>query len=547
MYDALRRPRRAPYPAGATPLAGCRAYPDTLRLFAGTRTLHDFDLEHEHYFADATERDLATGELVQLITVGIDIGSATSHLMFSRLHLKRLGEGLSSRYVVVLRATLHRSPILLTPYTSDHRIDALALGKFVAESYAGAGLAPDEVDSGAIILTGEAVKRENARSLAEHLAGESGKFVCATAGHNLESVLAAHGSGAVALSRRERCAVLNIDIGGGTTKLALVSNGEVLETAAINVGGRLVALDRKQCLVRIEPAARRAAEQLGLRLELGKKLARRDLTRLAATLAAALLEAVRRPPRNLSQFACDLMLTPPFALDRSIDRVTFSGGVSEYVYRRERRDFGDLAKALARAINAQRDALPAPVEESPECIRATVIGASQFTVQVSGSTNTLSRLELLPLRNLPVLRPRLSTREDTPPEVLAEAIGRAHTRLDLAPGEQPVALALDWDGTPRYESLHRLASGIARGFSASLAAGLPLILVFKHDFGKLVGSLLIEDFGVRDIVSIDGIELAEFDFIDIGELIKPAHVVPVVVKSLVFPAAGGAQGEILEN
>ena len=514
--------------------------------FLGNSTVHDFDMDHEHYFADATERDLATGELVELITVGIDIGSATSHLMFSKLHLKRLGEGLSSRYVVVLRATLHRSPILLTPYTSDHRIDAVALGKFVADSYAGAGLAPDEVDSGAIILTGEAVKRENARTLAEHLAGESGKFVCATAGHNLESVLAAHGSGAVGLSRRENCTVLNIDIGGGTTKLALARNGEILETAAINVGGRLVAMDKNQCLVRIEPAARMAADHLGLSLELGKKIGKADLTKLASTLAAALLEAVRRPPGKLSQFATDLMLTAPLAIDISIDRVTFSGGVSEYVYGREKRNFGDIAKLLAKSINAQRDALPAAVEEPPECIRATVIGASQFTVQVSGSTNTLSRLDILPLRNLPVIRPRLTLGEDTPPVVLAEAIAKAHARLDLVPGEQAVALALDWNGTPRHESLHRLASGIALGFAASLAAGLPLVLVFQHDFGKLVGSLLLEDFEVRDIVSIDGIELAEFDFIDIGELIKPAHVVPVVVKSLVFPAAGGVKGEIAE-
>ncbi len=510
--------------------------------------MHDFDaLEHEHYFGDSTERDLATGELVQLITVGIDVGSATSHLMFSRLHLKRLGEGLSSRYVVVMRETLHRSPILLTPYTSDHMIDAAALGKFVREAYVGADLEPDDVDTGAIILTGEAVKRDNARALAEQLAGESGKFVCATAGHNLESVLAAHGSGAVAMSRTNASVVLNVDIGGGTTKLALIRDGEILETAAINVGGRLVATDKDRRIVRIEHAARMAAEQAGITLELGTQLAPETFETLAGALSEALLESIRRPPVPLSAFASSLMLTDPLSIDLAVDRVTFSGGVSEYIYGREERDFGDLAKMLANAINHRREAFPAMVVETPERIRATVIGASQFTVQVSGSTNLISHPEALPYRNVPVVRPVMPPQGELTSENLAEAIRRAHVRLDMTVGDRMVALALDWDDVPRYEVVHRLGLGIYNAMRPAIDAGHPLALVFKHDFGKLVGTLIREEFGVQDVVSIDGIELSEFDYIDIGELIKPAQVVPVVVKSLVFPAAAssGARGEVL--
>src|SRR5262245_40639932 len=153
--------------------------------------------------------------------------------MFSRLYLQRLGKYLSSRFVVVNRETLHRSPILLTPYRADNTIDAAVLDSFVEAAYAEAGLRPVDVDSGAIILTGEAIKRTNARAVADLFAEHAGKFVCASAGHNLEAILAANGSGAVALSREPSQTVLNVDIGGGTSKLALVHGGRVVETAAI--------------------------------------------------------------------------------------------------------------------------------------------------------------------------------------------------------------------------------------------------------------------------------------------------------------------------
>jgi ethanolamine utilization protein EutA len=74
-----------------------------------------------------------------------------------------------------------------------------------------------------VILTGEAIKRKNAQAIDELFAAEAGKFVCATAGHKLECTLAAHGAGAVKLSKeRGDTCLLHVDIGGGTTKLALI-------------------------------------------------------------------------------------------------------------------------------------------------------------------------------------------------------------------------------------------------------------------------------------------------------------------------------------
>src|SRR5438270_6497000 len=221
---------------------------------------------------------------VELTTVGVDVGSSTSHLLFAKLHLQRLTQSLSSRFVVVHREVLHRSPILLTPYRPDGLIDVLALERFVHAAYAEAGLTPDQIDTGAVILTGAALERSNSRAVAELFAGSGGKFVCASAGHNLEGILAAHGSGAVALSHQRGDILLHVDVGGGTTKLGLLRNGEVLRTAAIHVGGRLVAFDADNRITRIEPSATLVADQLNIPLALGGKLSAEDRRRMAEAL-----------------------------------------------------------------------------------------------------------------------------------------------------------------------------------------------------------------------------------------------------------------------
>ncbi|HEY8862158.1 MAG TPA: ethanolamine ammonia-lyase reactivating factor EutA, partial [Candidatus Limnocylindria bacterium] len=183
-------------------------------------------------------------ERLRLRTVGIDIGTTTSHLIFSEIVLERQGILLSSAYGIVERNVIHRSDVALTPYASGRRIDTEALGRFIDRSYAEAGWRPEEVDTGAVITTGDAARQENARAIVALFSGQAGKFVCATAGHHLESLLAAHGSGAVRRSREPATPlVLNVDIGGGTTKLAVCRDGRVVETAALDIGARLFAWD----------------------------------------------------------------------------------------------------------------------------------------------------------------------------------------------------------------------------------------------------------------------------------------------------------------
>src|SRR3954452_15168025 len=222
--------------------------------------MHDLEFDHMHVAPGDELNEVAwSADNVELTTVGIDIGSSTSHLMFSRVHLQRLGTALSSRFVVVSRKIIWQSPILLTPYLADYTIDVDELGGFIGGCYGYAGVDPDDVDSGAVILTGEAIKRRNARAIADLFSEEAGKFVCASAGHHMECQMAAHVSGAVALSRGHGATILNVDIGGGTTKFALIEKGVITATAALAVGGRLVVVTAGQGLVRIEDPAREVA------------------------------------------------------------------------------------------------------------------------------------------------------------------------------------------------------------------------------------------------------------------------------------------------
>ena len=499
---------------------------------------HDEDEPHFHEWSPEAKSELAEtiwkAENVELTTVGIDIGSSTSHLMFAKVHLQRKTQQLSSQFVVVSREIVWRSPILLTPFLPDYTIDAERLRAFVDEAYRSAGLAPRDIDSGAVILTGEAIKRRNAEAIAQIFASDAGKFVCASAGHHLECALAAHGAGATALSRYTHRTVLNVDIGGGTTKFALIKNGEIVGTCAVAVGGRLVAHADDGTLTRIEEPALHVARALGIDLRLGERPEPGSLDRLVDALAEIVIAMLRQQPAE--GLAKELLLTAPMAPDVEPHWVTFTGGVSEYIFGRESATFGDFAKPLAERIVAAFSSgrVPLKMMDPGQGIRATVIGASQFTVQVSGKTIHLSDSTALPVRNVPVVFPSLELHREFSAASVAAAIGAALERVD-ASDSLPIALGIRWHGDPYYLRLRELAGGIAS--AVGFRSKLPLILMVDGDVGELLGHILEHELRVtRHIISIDGIQLREFDYVDIGNLMQPTGVVPVVIKSLLFPS-----------
>jgi ethanolamine utilization protein EutA len=491
------------------------------------------------FFSNAN-RHIVDEDEIELTSVGVDIGSSTSHLVFSRLELEQR----DSRYIVKNREVLYESDILLTPYIDENTIDSDALGRFIAEQYEAVGIDPNQIDTGALILTGVAVRRQNARAIGELFAKEAGKFVAVSAGDNLETTMAAYGSGAVTNSEKVGATVMNVDIGGGTSKIAVCTNGKVVDLTAIDIGARLVALDRDGRIKRIEEAGRRFAKELGLTLELGAPLPPDSMTALAERMAERLMEVIAL--KTLAPDTEGLLRLPAMAFTGAVDAITFSGGVSEFIYGYETSNFGDLGPYLAAAIRARIDASSLKLMEPVEGIRATVIGASQYTIQVSGSTIFVSPMDVLPLRNVPVIAPNFALDgEDLDAKVIARETESALRRLDLDSGETAVGVCFKWQGSATFQRLHAFATGVSDGLKAVLANDHPLVLVSDGDIGGLLGIHCREELKLKNaVVSIDGIELKEFDFVDIGAMIPSSGAVPVVIKSLVFPssAALGKEG-----
>jgi ethanolamine utilization protein EutA (predicted chaperonin) len=564
-------------------------------------------------------------------------------VIFSRVQLRRLSEDLTSRYFVVQRETVYQSPVALTPYVSEERIDDQAIGAIVDAAYEAAGIHPDDVDTGAVILTGEALRRENAQPIAEVLAEVGGEFVCATAGHHMESMLAAYGSGAAKVSHDSAIPLLNIDIGGGTTKLAILQGGTVVQTAALHLGGRLAVVDDHGRLTRLDPQGQRLAKLAGCEWKLGQQVSEADLDRVASWMAEALIQALTRggllnkggpegpplrvtraqggpegPPLRMPRAASStaveadlqvrpekatavtgveadlevrpnddvrrerasvagveadlqvrlekattvtgveadlqvrlnddvrlndvatLWLTDPLRGGVEIKGAMFSGGVGEYVYGREERDFGDLGRRFGRAIRERLDAgrLPFPLLAAGECIRATALGASEYSVQLSGNTVYISSpRDLLPRKNLQVLRPRLKLADTVDASEVAAAIRDHFTSFDLTEGEAEVAIAFRWRGEPSYARLGPFARGIVDAVPRTLAAGKPLFIILDGDVAQTLGGILKEELKVAsEVLVLDGISLWDFDYIDLGRVRMPSFTVPVTIKSLVFTA-----------
>jgi ethanolamine utilization protein EutA len=470
------------------------------------------------------------------VTVGIDIGSAGTQVIFSRINLRRYGEDLTSRYYVVSRETLFQSPVALTPYSSDVRIDETALGAIIDAAYAAAGIKAEEIDTGVVILTGEALRRENAQAIAALIAEQRGDFVTATAGHHMESMLAAYGSGASKASYDGNTRILNIDIGGGTTKLALVEKGNVIATAALHIGGRLHVVEENGRVVRLDPAGKFHAREAGLSLSRGDVLSPSQLDRVAENMAELLMAALTRRP--LPRAIEHLYLTDPLIDFGHLDGIMFSGGVGEYVYGREQRDFGDMGRRLGNAIRRRIDngALPWPLLPAGECIRATALGASEYSVQLSGNTSYITKPgELLPRRNLQVLQPSYECGDVIDPAALAGAIRSHFTAFDLIEGEGEVALALRWSGAPSYERVSAFAEGIRHGLARTIERRKPLYVMLDGDIAQTLGAILREELLVEsEILAIDGVVLRDFDYIDLGRIRMPSYTVPVTIKSLLF-------------
>ncbi|MBW2437891.1 MAG: ethanolamine ammonia-lyase reactivating factor EutA, partial [Deltaproteobacteria bacterium] len=401
---------------------------------------------------------------IDILSVGVDVGSSTSHLVFSKLLLKKDEQSATRRFKIRQRQIVYEGRIINTPISNDKTIDIKKLTKFFKAEYKQVGIDPKDIQTGAVIVTGESARKKNARQIAEALSNDAGKFVAATAGPNFESLIAAMGSGSAARSKAERKTILSCDIGGGTSNIAVIKNGQTLSTSCISVGGRLLGVGSNGKIWHIDPPARKVMQHLGLNHEIGDRISRADIKRIASTFGKVLFEVITGPAK--SRLARQLMLTDNLQFPDRIDEYSFSGGVAELMYG-GLNHYDDIGKVLADHINTLTPRLAADVVEPANKIRATVIGAGAYSLSISGSSCFMDDQLAFPFRNVPVIRVDFDA-SNLNFEHMVSRINAAFRRFDRVEGEDVVALYFKDPVRASYPQLELFARSIEASHANSI-------------------------------------------------------------------------------
>lgn len=427
------------------------------------------------------------------------------------------------RMVLEDKRVLYRAPVRLTPFKSPDAIDGEAIAKFIREDFGQAGIQPGQIQCGAVIITGETARMQNAKEVVQALAGLAGEFVVAAAGPQLESILAGKGSGAAALSIQRGKPVLNLDVGGGTTNMCLFVKGEPVQTGCLDVGGRLLRFHADGTVQSISQKMDLVARDAGVKVTVGALLQSRELLQIAGRAAQVLEEAVNLRPRTALYDS--LVLLHGFPIDMRAELYTFSGGVADCVYGQCQNDleFHDMGAALGDCLASSLFFTEATVMKPQETHNATVIGAGAYSVTVSGSTIALENVSF-PMKGLQVGKVVLTAPEDIPG--LSVQIARQFDLFD-----PPFAIGFEGFHNPSYVQIEQIADQIALG----IGAHAPRIMIMSHDMAKALGQALIRRWGQdTSMICLDGISLTYGDTVDLGVPLAGERVLPVIVKTLAF-------------
>lgn len=449
-----------------------------------------------------------------IVSVGLDVGTTTTQLIFSRLLIEDRGGAFSVPELQITdRQILYRSPVHFTPLADESRVDEQGLRELVALEYEKAGIRREDVDTGAVIITGETSRKENAEAALRALSDFAGDFVAATAGPDLESVLAAKGAGAVAYSLQTGRTVLHMDIGGGTANLALIREGKITATGCMNVGGRLLRLSDTGVVTYVSPVLQGLTE-----LQVGATPAPGQLEALAKRLAGALEAAAGLSPADAVFFHLLTRGAETWTPPEGGCVISFSGGVADCILQAHPKGaFGDMGVELGQAIRKSR-LCQGDYRLGQETIRATVIGAGSHSAQLSGST-VYWRNVALPLQNLPVaVFDRREQESDDLPQRIAQ-------QVRIADGRVPVLYFPGYTAAT-YDQVSALAERLTRG------AHSPLLVCLEGDMAKALGQKLAILQPDKPCLCIDRVKLTQGSYLDIGKPLGPA--LPVVVKTLVL-------------
>lgn len=470
----------------------------------------------------------------EVLSVGIDVGTTTTQVVFSHLLLHDVARpGQVPRIQVDEKSVLHKGEVHATPLSAPDLVDAEALAALVRQEYDAAGISPQSIETGAVIITGETARTKNAEAILRALSTGAGDFVVTIAGPNAEAQIAGRGSGAARWSSDHYEQVTSIDIGGGTTNAAVFKMGRHLGSSAIAVGGRQVEIDESGKVLRIAPPGKSIIEDLGLDLEEGTRATVEQLRMFCVVMADLIADLATGKEVRVGR---GVQLTAPLQEAAGSASVFLSGGIGALYYDpvpigslAEIARFGDVGPLLADCLH-RNDALQhLTVRRPPETLRATVLGAAGQTVTLSGSTIWVAK-ELLPLRNLPVLRPAMPGRGGGPS--FADAVQEALARWDLD-DDVLAAIVVDLPHELGYAALQSVAAEMV-AYHDSGHSDRPLVLVLQQDYAQVLGQTIQTVRPGLPLIVIDQVGLGEGDFIDIGLPVLDGRAVPLSIKTLVF-------------
>ena len=473
-----------------------------------------------------------------ILSVGIDVGTSTTQVVFSKLQMDNAGGYFSvPRVAIVDKEVVYKSEVYMTPLKTDVLIDTDALRDIVAAEFRKAGYRPEDTDSGAVIITGESARKENSDAVLKSLSDFAGDFVVSAAGPDMESLIAGKGSGAWQYSMDHHCRVANLDIGGGTTNVVLFEDGETLARGCLDIGGRLICMNPQGIITKVSPAAAVMAQAAGVSVSVGDRCDELKLTAVTRQMAAALNAYLGVGTKDIDAILRQIK-TPgssDFPVPEKVQAVFFSGGVADLIYH-ESADtwaYGDIGVLLGRAIRESRLFTDFQKMEPGETIRATVVGAGTYTTTISGSTITYSD-DIFPLKNIPVIKLDEELQEACFAGETEPVIRRIQWVLGQNDAEHFI-LAMPGKRDPGYTEMKRAAASIRQIMDRVQPPGEPILLVIESDIAKAMGQMIRQQPDLkRQVVAIDSIHVEDGEYVDMGKPMMNGMVIPVVVKTLIF-------------